>query len=303
MRRELRLRERYTRWVPGDPNAVMDRVREGVFAHALDEDVMHRLLPLAGRARFALSTTPDSAEARNTVTNALGWESDRYRNDLEDVAWEFFRKCAQYVMEFGQVVWEVCPYETEGVALVFVQPDTLQRRWFRTAQLVVEEDGRRHAITIPEGRLVRVHTPETRRLRRARNLLAGPGFSHAALSPLITGQQSYPISVSEISRTEDLALAQVGLVCDWDGRTFFAQRVSEFYLLLRMLRFKRLMATVREQVIGGINSALAKGHSSVQFAVGGLLTPDALSQLEREFLSGRESVKSVREKLLGRHSE
>jgi hypothetical protein len=303
MSRELRLRDRFTRWAPGEPGAVTRRVREGVFAHALDEDVALRLLPLPRQTRFTVTTSPESQEARNFVREALGWEARRSRDDLEHAAWEFFRECAHNLTQYGEVVWEVCPCDPEGIALVFVQPDTLRRRWFRTTQVAVGEDGRSCTIVVPDDRLVRVRTRETGQLHRARNHLAGPGFAHAALSALITRDLKFPVSVAEISKNEDLALAQVGLLCDWDGRTFFARRVSEFYLLLRVLRFRRFLAQVREQVIAGINAALARGRAPIRLTISGLLTTEELSLLERDLVSGQRPLRAVREVLLGRGSE
>lgn len=302
MPREIRLRERFTRWVPGEPGVVTKRVREGVFAHALDEDVALQLLPQPRHTRFTLITDPDSKEAHNVLRDALSWDARRSRDDLEHAAWDFFRECAHNFTECGEVVWEVCPCDPEGIALVFVQPNTLQRRWFRTAQVSVGEDGRRRAIAVPYDRLVRIRTRETEQLYRARTHLAGPGFSHGALSPLITRALTFPVSVAEISKNEDLALSQVGVLCDWDGRTFFAQRVSEFYLLLRVLRFRRFMAQVREQVVAGVNSALTKGRASIRLTIAGLLSTDELSQLERDLLSGQKSLNTIREVLLGRGS-
>lgn len=304
MRREARLRERLTRWVPpGDGEALHRHISEGIYAHALQEDFTHLLLPLARRKRFAISTTPDTEDARTLVRDALAWEADPYRDDLEDVVWDFFRSCAGYLAEYGEVYWELCPREPGGVAFVFVQPWTMKRRWFRKVHVCFAEDGRPNFVAVPENRLVHLRTRDTRALLAARQVLAGPALSHATLSPLLGRELKVPVDLNEITKNQDLAVAQAGVICDWDGRTFFSDRLSELYFVLRLLRFRRRVAGIRASVVDAINSSFEKAAIPVGVNIIGLRSANDYLQIERDLLAGEMPLKAVRDVLFGTASE
>lgn len=303
MAAERRLRNRFTTPVPGS-DGIVQRMSEGIYAHALEEDLATRLLPLARRGSgFRVSVIPDTEDARTLLADALAWDVHGERDTLEEVAWEFLHACAYDLVNYGEVVWEVCQCDPDGIALVFVQPETLKRRWFHTVQTSTDEDGLKRITRIPQERLIRVRTRDTTQLRRAHNILAGPPFSGAHVAPLLVRDGAPPVNMTELLKNETLALAQVGLICDWDGRTFFSDAISEFYFVTRILRFRRRAASIRDSLVEGINTAMTGANVSARLSITGLASAGELLALERDLVSGAQSLRAVRDALFGKLAE
>lgn len=218
-------------------------------------------------ARFEPTTTP---ERQRIIVE--GVSNRDHTHFLEDAICEFVRTTANVLFSDGVAYYEIVYQknetgEIESFGLELLQPFYLFRLLKNYYQIIPwweakESRIRAQVIKIPADKILRIDFPKQyggkRRLlsllkrlyQLSKELI--PKFQMDAMGK----NENIGFDLDEFSRAKYLEVAKLTKKFGWNQRQRSDKYITEYYMMLRFLREKKLEAFLREHIIGELNKAL-----------------------------------------------
>jgi hypothetical protein len=251
------------------------------------DDVSLGIMPYSMEPGMAIDIHSGDDQVVALVTKALAKDS---WGDLEDAVTKFIRQCASVVLAYGKAQYEIVierSLESKtavGFDLQWVTPHTIRRRFGRW----VQDIGRRHAeergwprfTRIDIKRIITFELPgplTTRKLLDLKRTLAGVG---TALVPegYLRGAGFPPgYDFNEFQRLRARAEATATSIVGWNSRGGLSDRLTDYYYLVREIRFQRFIVALRDAILDRLNIALS--HILPQFGQSGRIVLENFTTL------------------------
>jgi len=251
-------------------------VDQGIQSYMFSDDVRLGIMPYSTEPGMAIGILPGDDEVVALVTKALAKDSWR---DLEDVVTEFIRQCASGILAYGKAQYEIVIERSResktpvAFDLQWVTPHTIRRRFGRWVQDLgrrrAEERGWPRFTRIDIERIITFELPiplTTRKLLDLKRTLAGVGTD---LTPegYLRGEGFPPgYDFNEFQRLRARAEATATSIVGWNSRGGLSERLTDYYYLVREIRFQRFIVALRDAILDRLNVALSQilpqfGHS------------------------------------------
>jgi hypothetical protein len=251
--------------------------------HMLIEDVYSQIFPAGGRSKnksFRIQLTPRSESIETLVASALNSRDRGSRHGLPASLADFFQECAQSMMTFGEVVYEIVylsdPDDQKILEFEFqyVRPFTVKRRYGRLVQVVprevVEHRGVPDFIDLPNDLILFFTPPEQIQDNLSTTLeslaiLSEKLMPDFALKNFRQATSKFHYDSSGQVYSQKLALAEAGKAIGWNARGLFNDDTLEFYQLTRQLIFERFKIDLRNSILGTLNEGLTLAGKEMGF--------------------------------------
>jgi hypothetical protein len=297
----------YTDYLSAEDKAQRpERYWAELYPHMLFEDVRWGVAPISGRSdsgEFRVSLVPEDQRAQDLIEAGMAREG--YSHDLADSVCDFLQECASLVVAYGEATYEVAYLseregsEPEGFELVLIPAGTVREQRGRLVQHLPTAFAREHGLS-PEIELVRddvlLVSPPKPLGRQLRRMLASLSFLSTNIMPEWVFQfapmdpKRPPFEEGLHVTSRKLALAEATREIGWDARGLFGDELLEYYQLLRLLRFERFKAELRELILSGVNDCLMRVGRRLDFRgrieMEGLPTLDEIESAEEALRSG-----------------
>jgi hypothetical protein len=228
------------------------------------------MLSRADREKSAVSLSPASPTKMALISDALSGRS--YPRSLADSLYEFIRNCTQDLMQEGVVFYEILSErddagEVESFSLESIEPAYLFRL-FRSYYQVIPWWVAKAARTkvqitrIPYEKILRIEFPKAyggkRKLRAiikrlwqlSKELI--PKFQMDAMSK----NEGIGFDFTQFDQMRYLEVAELTRDLGWSQRRLSTGYTTEYYSMVRFLRKKKLEATLRSEILNGLNRSL-----------------------------------------------
>jgi hypothetical protein len=300
------------------------------------DDVSLGVLPVSGEIRSAHrpSALLDVTEAKEgekilerMIAAAFSPREGSARFELSHAFSEWGRYCTAALLRDGEAVYEIAYVlaskggDPVGFRVIPVAAGSIVRRFGRrvtylqripegaTLRTFSLEDRdptpSKSEIALDSSRMVRVILP--RSLRHARDAAVGlvslgenlyPDFFIP--KPDLPPSQQVPFDYAVYRRTQEAAVAAVTRESGWYGRGSFNDHMTEFYSMMRRVRFERMLCGLRDLLFVTANEILDRVGSQLQFKARftpqGLPTVADVSEVEAALTAGTISAGQILER-------
>lgn len=267
----------------GDEAGPSVTMPDDFYAHIFLEDVSNTVLPYGGRAAngkdvFTLASADDRSERMLVSALTYGGGIDLH-HALSEAACDWGRWMIHSLLRHGRATFEVAPVLARdgaqvGFAVLDLNDLGLRRVGSKVVQLVPEGAWRRsdspfkrdtvkraYEVNLDDERIAEVCWPRPFEgvegiLPSLEILSAGRFPPFLVPNPHAPPETRLPFEFALFRRTEEVATAALTVTVGWDGRGAIAEQSSEYYLMVRRLRFERFKAVARACVREGLNSIL-----------------------------------------------
>ena len=285
----------------------------------LIQDTSVSIMPIGGRTAnrpFRVFATPPDPRAEELISAALPRGGDRH--DLGRAVCAFFRDCAQAVMSFGEVYYEIVYFsDNEASApvrceLTMIQSGTVKRRWGHLIQYVPQTIANERSlpvrIQLPEERVVLFSLPTSvgvklKRTMKALVIASRRVFPKFVLERTADESSSMPFDVTTYDRARKAAIAEATRSIGWNARGLLRDEALEYYWLYRQLSFEGFIIDLRNQILNTLNEAIQRiGRRlgfSVQLHVEGLPGLQELEAARAALKSGNGTFKEILDPFMG----
>jgi hypothetical protein len=268
------VREPQTRWLDvieadeeNDALRMWRTVDQGSQSYMFSDDIDLGIMPYSIAPGMAIDIHPADDEVVALVTKALAKDS---WGDVEDAVTKFIRQCASGILAYGKSQYEVVierSLQSKPVAfdLQWVTPHTIQRRFGRWVQDIgrrrAEQRGWPRFTRIDIERIVTFELPSpltTRKLLVLKRTLAGVGTDMVP-EGYLRGEGFPPgYDFNEFQRLRTRAEATATSIVGWNGRGGLRDRLTDYYYLVREIRFQRFIVALRDAILDRLNLALSE---------------------------------------------
>jgi len=218
-------------------------------------------------ARLEPTTTP---ERQRMIVE--GVSNRDHTHFLEDAICEFVRTTAHVLFSDGVAYYEIIYQkneagEVQNFSFELLQPFYLFRFWKNYYQIVPwweakESHIRAQIIKIPAEKILRIDFPRQYGGKRKLHYLLKrlyqlskeliPKFQMDAMGK----NENIGFDLDEFSRAKYLEIARLTKKFGWGQRQRSDKYITEYYMMLRFLREKKLEAFLREHIVEELNKAL-----------------------------------------------
>lgn len=282
-----------------------------LFLHIFEEDVSLRVAPIGGR-RFnkqfnvVLEGEEYQQERARAVFQLL---TDTESKGIEAIVADSIKQIAVYLLNDGVAVFELLAAQRDErkdfVVLHSVQPEYLYRLPLTNVQVIPRtewtKDGPRYSF-IPKDRFWTFTFPAVLggragylRMRRVLSRMTGfPTFFERELSK---GEFTTQYDSSEFRRLMRTTMLRATRTWGWIGRDHSLDYETEFYSAYRQITFAWATATLREAIVSGFNRLYVRLGIHTNLRLEGLLAPDDILEIRRQFASGEIDIAKAFERL------
>lgn len=281
-----------------DPYMLIEDLHTGVIPYTFDRN----------NSELSVTLAPDSKDVESLICDALTSQTG-YTNGLNETVCEFIRQTAHSLVYWGTTYHEIVYLYREGNSsipiafeLVPVDPNVIRSFAGIYYQLLPKEKrpvpnklfGRIHRID--KSRLLITHLPPTmgspsqhrKLLKRLARAPLTPGFAMLEMGPAVT-KRYFDHTAYQAHRRRCTATITQHL--GWTARGAFSETTSEFYRLMRHLRFLRTKAELREHLLNSLNQALQiigrKMNFKADIQMTGLTQPSSYDNYMVELRDGK----------------
>lgn len=203
---------------------------------------------------------------------AQGLSDRRHRTALDEGLCDFVRDTAHVLFQDGVALYEIIykkneAGETESYSFELMDPYSLYRFFGNYYQFISWADAkalhtRVRVIKIPKEKVLRFEFPKEFGGRRRINKILKrswelgqdiiPKFQMDAME----GQENIGFDLKGYVEGKYLEIATLTKELGWNQRQLSTNHITEYYALLRLLRQKKVEATVREMIFAKLNEVL-----------------------------------------------
>lgn len=267
-------------------------VAEGHNSHMLFEDVSNGVFPFAlGRGNQSrVRLEPYDPKVERLIADGLEDRTRYSASPLEDSLAEWFRLCAREIARGGRVVYEIgylvrrSDGRADGFRLLRINPDSIERHGDVLVQQVpagarardysVVEEGDltlpSETLIIPAERILIFEMPVAyrREWQRIRRDLAFIDRNDPAALTIrrmeAPAREQFPFDWDLHHATYGRAVAEVTRAVGWNRREIVNLQQG-YSWMVRHLRFKRFVITVRDEMMATLNDGLRRIGEHVGF--------------------------------------
>jgi hypothetical protein len=246
-------------------------------SHMFIEDMYAGIIPFmiykGEREKYPAKTEPAQTPQKQRLI-ASGISQREHAYYLEDAICEFVRTTAHVLFSDGVAFYEIVykkneAGEIESFNFELLQPFYLFRFWKHYYQVVPwweakESRIRAQIVKIPTEKILRIDFPKQfggkkkiysvlKRLWKLSRVLI-PEFQMEAVGK----NENIGFDLNEFCRAKYLEIAKLTKGFGWNQRQLSGDNITEYYSMLRLLREKKLEATVRQNVIAELNEAFKR---------------------------------------------
>lgn len=244
-------------------------------SHMFVEDAYTGIMPFmiyrGEREKYpARIEPPMTPQRQRIIVDGISQRDHTYF--LEDAICEFIRTTAQVLFSDGVAFYEIVykkneAGEIENFDLESLRPYCLYRFWKNYYQIVPwweakESHIRAQIIKIPAEKILRIDFPKQYGGKRKiyyllkRLYLLSKEFIPKFHSDAMSKNENIGFDLDEFMKAKHLEIAQLTKKFGWDQRHHPNNYITEYYLMERFLRKKKLEATIRTNIINEINKAI-----------------------------------------------
>jgi len=253
------------------------------YVRMLIDDVAHSIVPYGGESRrkdFCVKVMSKDTEAEKLVIDAL--KQSHSSRSLAASTCYFIQECAMFIMLEGEALYEIVYYDKEEGSpnryfkLKFIPPWSIGRRWGKRVQIIPEEIAARMGspttveLASPDIACFSCGTIEPAKNRRILETLASAGeevLPEFYVNDIAQQGTSSSFELKEYERVLKTTIAAATREYGWTAGRLMHDRMSEYYFLVRCLRFEMLKATMREDILRTLNMAFSRAGSIVDIDV------------------------------------
>lgn len=242
-----------------------------LFIQDMYTGIMPFMIYRGEREKYPARLEPATTPQRQKMIVA-GISNRDHAHFLEDAICEFVRTTTHVLFSDGVAYYEIVYQkndtgEIESFGFELLQPFYLFRFWKNYYQIIPwweakESHIRAQIIKIPAEKILRIDFPKRYGGRRKLYYLLKrlyqlskeliPKFQMDAMGK----NESIGFDLDKFSRVKYLEIAKLTKKFGWNQRQRSDKYITEYYMMLRFLREKKLEAFLREYIIGELNKAL-----------------------------------------------
>lgn len=237
------------------------------------DDIHLRAMPIMlndkEREKYSTRLEPFSREKEILVAHAIS-ARDRH---LGDALSEFIRSTVQTICSMGSVFYEIV-YQKDDTGkiksfeLEFLEPSYLFKfgknyyqfiHWWEAKESWIKVQ----IIKIPNEKILRIDFPKNfggknkiknlmQRFKKLDKDIVVPYFQIQAMEK----NQNIWFEYDEFIKNKYLEIAILTKLTGWNQREYSTNHITEYYSMIRLLRQRKLEATLRQEIISKLNETL-----------------------------------------------
>lgn len=280
-----------------------------MFVEDMYSGIMPFMIYRGEREKYPTRVEPASREKQHIIADGISGRS--YPRLLGDALCDFVRTATHVLSYDGVVFYEIIYKKNEAgniesFDLELLQPFYLFKFFGNYYQYVPwweakESHIKVQIVKIPAEKILRIDFPKQfggrrkihKTLKRlwqlSRELI--PKFQIEA-----TGEnKNIGFDLKEFSKSKYLEVAEITKNFGWNQRQFSDDYITEYYSMLRFLREKRVEATIRKEIISGLNKALNGSllKLGVDIVIENLFTLDDVEKQEKKLKDGNVAFMDI----------
>jgi len=276
------------------------RFRENLYTSMLIDDIGMMILPTFRNENFSVTWSGTNTDAIDLISNALS--SRRYNSGLKDSVYDFFRQCAQTIMAYGKSHYETVYFKKESddqwtsFELAHIVPYSIFNQGGSFYQKIPIEDDihgdKLRKVLIPNEYILTFNLP--RMLQKHYELMMDTLYNIKTVPPDFSlpynNPEQIPFDFTNYLLYENLAIACAVRNIGWNARNLFDKNVLDYYLIYRMLLFKKFLILLRNEILSTLNSGINSIGDKIGFSgdiqLNGIMTLEDLNDLTSRLESG-----------------
>lgn len=306
-RSSIKVAEPRARFIPDDRAIAVPPL----FLHMFEQDVRLSVAPIGGRrfSRDFRAVFGGEAGDQKRARALFARLTDTTYRDVEGSVAESIQQIAASMLNDGAAVFEILPAEDDEekdlFALHLVQPEHLYRSPFGCIQIIPRTDWTKDEprfVFIAKHRMCQFRLPKElggrfRFLRMRRVLSRITGFPAFTRHELSKGEFKTAYDALDFRRLLRSTVLRATRTWGWIGRDHSLDYETEFYLAYRQITFAWATAILREAIVGQFNKLYRQLGIGATLRLEGLLTPDEILEIRRQFTVGEIDLAKAFERL------
>ena len=281
-----------------------------LFVRRFCEDVQNFLLPYRlshprqPLLRFSTSC-PDSLRAITQLLSVQHRTNYRYRNPghqiASEVIEEYLRIAAYQLALVGESNWEIATISDEkedavGVPVLVEIPGHISKRKKMIRQYIPRSDQDRVGVShidLPLRMMLMIPLPaflgsQSAHRRQLLILRDASQFMPEFATATMGGERnSKYFDLNEYTEVRYLAIAKAMSNWGWIPNQWGSERITDYYYLMRTLRFRWTLVKLREAILESVNELLTRLEIECSLSFNGLRDPESIETAIKNLEAGR----------------
>jgi hypothetical protein len=278
------------------------------------EDLRTHIMPIgvhssSTKRTFQVDINNSSLEMDVKVLFHVSYEHDPFYQNISEIIFEFIRETASFLLtNGGKAFYEIVEGSIDendklkSVNVLKLITGKVVRFGNTYYQMIPPEiqKGKHKSISVPKSKVWELKLPKSLGGRKDIVALSNDLRELAKASfldaEIVTNQMDlFGFEVNEFNSSIDAAVLRASHRWGWDMRMVGSnQRILEYYLYYRMLRFSYSMAILRNDLLSKMNALLSRLGYDATMSFSGLPTPeellDAIKKMEQRELSFKDNT-------------